>query len=102
MSTEKISIVYKGIPLAVEYDYQPFERPKHDYPGCDEDIEITSVKHCGGEIGSLFVSTNDHPNDHGWKLKLEILEQLYVDRQAAREDMLADEWMNRQARRCEP
>lgn len=39
-----ISITYKGVRLEVGYDYQPYERRTHDYPGCCEEAEIESIR----------------------------------------------------------
>lgn len=49
MNTYETTIEYKDreIDVIVEYDYFPAERMTHDYPGCDEDIEITNVEFDG-------------------------------------------------------
>lgn len=31
------------LDVAIEFDYQPPEPMTHDYPGCDAEIDITSV-----------------------------------------------------------
>lgn len=46
----KTNIYYKEVEFEVEYDYQPEEKPTRDYPGAHEEVEITSVKHCGVEF----------------------------------------------------
>lgn len=40
----------EDIPVIVEFEYQPAEPRELDYPGCDEEIEITSVKKDGDEF----------------------------------------------------
>ena len=37
-------LIYRGVELEIEFDYQPEEKQTWDYPGCGESFEITSIK----------------------------------------------------------
>lgn len=53
------TIIYKGVELDIEYDFQPFERRTHEHPGCEAHIEqITEITHKGTNFYEVF--ENDH------------------------------------------
>lgn len=47
MSSHEIDTIVLGVPCTIKYDYQPYEAadtgPEAQYPGCPEEIDITSV-----------------------------------------------------------
>lgn len=50
-----VSVKLNGLRLVVEGDYSPAEAMTHDYPGCEEDFDLVSVKTEKGEdITPLF------------------------------------------------
>jgi hypothetical protein len=40
----ELTIVYEGIPMRLNYDYQPEEKQTWDYPGCPEAITVYAVE----------------------------------------------------------
>jgi hypothetical protein len=49
-------ITYKGFEFEYNYYYQPEERQTHDYPGCDEEFEITNITLNGIDASELLES----------------------------------------------
>lgn len=55
-----IELDYGGLPLTVEYDYQPAERPNYDVesplcgPGCEASVELCGVYVNGHEIVDML------------------------------------------------
>ena len=47
MSSHEIETIVLGVPCTIKYDYQPYEAPERgpeaQYPGCEEEIDITDV-----------------------------------------------------------
>jgi hypothetical protein len=44
MSLKTATVTVQGVSCVVEYDYQPKEAQTPDYPGCNENVELTEVK----------------------------------------------------------
>lgn len=61
--------------LSVSYDWQPYERQTHDYPGCDACVDIYSVK-----SGSVEIFDSLTPQD------LAIIEDAVWDARGAQND----------------
>lgn len=47
MSSHEIDTIVLGVPCTIKFDYQPYEAPERgpeaQYPGCEEEIEITDI-----------------------------------------------------------
>lgn len=47
MSSHEIDTIVLGVPCTIKFDYQPYEPaetgPEAQYPGCEEEIEVTDV-----------------------------------------------------------
>jgi len=56
--------------LDVSFDWQPYEAMTHDYPGCDESIEISSVKSGSVELLDLITEgEKDMLTDKLWEMR---------------------------------
>lgn len=86
MSTREI--YFHDIPLIVEFDYQPYERPTWDDPGCKEDVDLLAVKAGNVDIIDLLPFNTRHD------LRAEILYRIKKDRDdvSLMVSKLSNEW----------
>lgn len=69
------TIQYKGVELDIEFYFSPSEPEVRyyadgsGYPGCSEEIELYSIKHCGEDVTELLEDQTE-----------EIVEQIFRDR----------------------
>ena len=49
-----MTLEFEGQVLIVEGEYQPYERPELEYPGCPEGYEVTSVKDLDGNEVEVY------------------------------------------------
>ena len=54
--TSKRFTTYIEIPVTVAFDYQPHEKKTLNYPGCDEDADVTEVTFSDVNIKPLLSS----------------------------------------------
>ena len=54
MSSRIAQVYYIGYSFYVYYDHQPKEGATNEYPGCPEDVEITTVYLNGQDILPLM------------------------------------------------